>query len=42
MQPWRVALTGDKISPGFYDLLVTLGRETVLRRVAPWLSKLAG
>ena len=42
MQPWRVALTGDKISPGFYDLLVTLGRETVLRRARPWAQKLGG
>jgi len=42
MQPWRVALTGDKISPGFYDLLVTLGRETVLRRAKPWVEKLGG
>jgi glutamyl-tRNA synthetase len=41
MQPWRVALTGDKISPGFFDLIVTLGRETVLRRVKPWLERLA-
>lgn len=40
MQPWRVALTGDKISPGFYDLVMVLGRETVLRRVEPWAAKL--
>ncbi len=40
MQPWRVALTGDSISPGFYDLVVTLGRDTVLRRVEEWLKKL--
>jgi len=42
MQPWRVALTGDKISPGFYDLLAVLGRDAVLRRAAPWLEQLAG
>ena len=41
MQPWRVALTGDKISPGFFDLVVTLGKETVLRRVKPWLERLS-
>ncbi|MBN2082955.1 glutamate--tRNA ligase [bacterium] len=40
MQPWRVALTGDKISPGFFDLLVVLGRETVLGRVKPWINRL--
>jgi glutamyl-tRNA synthetase len=40
MQPWRVALTGDSISPGFYDLVVTLGKDTVLRRVEEWLGKL--
>jgi glutamyl-tRNA synthetase len=40
MQPWRVALTGDKISPGFFDLIVTLGREAVLRRAKPWLARL--
>ena len=37
---WRVALTGDAISPGFYDLVVTLGKETVLRRVQPWIDRL--
>jgi glutamyl-tRNA synthetase len=41
MQPWRVALTGDKVSPGFYDLLAVLGREAVLRRVKPWAERLA-
>jgi glutamyl-tRNA synthetase len=42
MQPWRVALTGDKVSPGFYDLLAVLGQETVLRRAQPWVEKLKG
>lgn len=37
MQPWRVALTGDKISPGFFDLVLTLGKEETLARVAKWL-----
>jgi glutamyl-tRNA synthetase len=41
MQPWRVILTGDKISPGFYDLLAVLGKETVMRRTRPWVEKLA-
>ena len=41
MQPWRVALTGDKMSPGFYDLLVVLGKDEVLARVKPWVERLA-
>lgn len=40
MQPWRVALTGDAISPGFFDLLGVLGREEVLRRAKPWVERL--
>ncbi len=40
MQPWRVALTGDAVSPGFYDLLGVLGREEVLRRAKPWVERL--
>jgi glutamyl/glutaminyl-tRNA synthetase len=42
MQPWRVALTGDKMSPGFYDVLVVLGKDEVLARVKPWVERLAG
>jgi glutamyl-tRNA synthetase len=38
MQPWRVALTGNTMSPGFYDLLSVLGSDTVLRRVQPWIG----
>jgi glutamyl/glutaminyl-tRNA synthetase len=41
MQPWRVALTGDKVSPGFYDLLAVLGKETTLRRAKPWVEQLS-
>jgi glutamyl-tRNA synthetase len=40
MQPWRVALTGDAVSPGFFDLLAVLGREEVLRRAQPWVERL--
>ncbi len=40
MQPWRVALTGDKVSPGFYELLALLGQETVLRRGGWWKQRL--
>jgi glutamyl/glutaminyl-tRNA synthetase len=39
MQPWRVALTGDKVSPGFFDLLSVLGRDVVLKRVEPFLAQ---
>jgi glutamyl-tRNA synthetase len=41
MQPWRVALTGGAVSPGFFDLLAVLGREEVLRRAHPWVERLA-
>lgn len=40
MQPWRVALTGDAVSPGFFDLLAVLGRDEVLRRARPWVEQL--
>jgi glutamyl-tRNA synthetase len=40
MQPWRVALTGDAVSPGFFDLLSVFGREEVLRRAKPWVERL--
>jgi glutamyl-tRNA synthetase len=42
MQPWRVALTGDKISPGFYDLVGVLGKDETLARVKPWVERLGG
>jgi glutamyl-tRNA synthetase len=42
MQPWRVALTGGVVSPGFYDLLGVLGKEETLRRAAPWVERLRG
>jgi len=32
-QPTRVALTGGTVSPGIYDLVEILGRETVLERL---------
>ncbi len=33
-QPLRVALTGLSVSPGIFDVLVTLGRERSLARIA--------
>ena len=32
-QPIRVALTGRKASPGLFDVMVVLGRETTLTRL---------
>ena len=40
MQPWRVVLTGDQVSPGFFDLIVVLGREETLARAKPWVEKI--
>jgi glutamyl-tRNA synthetase len=42
MQPWRVMLTGDQVSPGFFDLIVVLGREETLARAKPWAEKIGG
>jgi glutamyl-tRNA synthetase len=33
-QPLRAALTGRAVSPGVFDVLVTLGREESLARIA--------
>ncbi len=33
-QPLRVALTGRTISPGIYDVMVTLGRDETLARIS--------
>jgi glutamyl-tRNA synthetase len=33
-QPLRVALTGLSVSPGIFDVLMVLGRETALSRIA--------
>ena len=32
-QPLRIALTGSKYGPGIYDIIVSLGREEVLKRL---------
>ena len=32
-QPLRIALTGSKFGPGIYDILISLGKETVLNRL---------
>ncbi|HHW14280.1 MAG TPA: glutamate--tRNA ligase, partial [Firmicutes bacterium] len=33
IHPARTALTGRKVSPGIYDVVELLGRETVVRRL---------
>ena len=40
-QPLRVALTGVPVSPGIFDLLLVLGRETSLKRIDRALATLA-
>jgi glutamyl-tRNA synthetase len=37
-QPLRVALTGKTVSPGIDEVMVTLGRERTLKRIAGALS----
>ena len=32
-QPLRIALTGSKFGPGIYDIIVSLGKEEVLKRL---------
>ena len=32
-QPLRVALTGSKFGPGIYDIILSLGKEEVLKRL---------
>ena len=40
-QPLRVALTGVAASPGIFDVLLILGRERSLARVARALDEIA-
>ena len=32
-QPLRVALTGSKFGPGVYDIIISLGKEEILKRL---------
>jgi glutamyl-tRNA synthetase len=32
-QPIRIALTGSKFGPGVYDIIISLGKEEVLKRL---------
>ncbi|MBU0509821.1 glutamate--tRNA ligase [bacterium] len=40
IHPIRLALTGKTVSPGLFEMMVALGRETVLRRLDAALKKL--
>ena len=33
-QPLRIALTGSKFGPGIYDIIISLGKEEVRKRLA--------
>ena len=32
-QPLRIALTGSKFGPGVYDIIISLGKEEVKKRL---------
>ena len=32
-QPLRIALTGSKFGPGIYDIIISLGKEEVVKRL---------
>ena len=32
-QPLRIALTGSKFGPGIYDVIISLGKEEVIKRL---------
>ena len=33
-QPLRIALTGSKFGPGIYDIIISLGKEDVVKRLS--------
>ena len=37
-QPIRISLTGSKFGPGLYDIIISLGKEEVLKRLAKIIS----
>ncbi len=37
-QPIRICLTGSKFGPGLYDIIISLGKEEVLKRLAKIIS----
>ena len=32
-QPLRIALTGSKFGPGIYDIIISLGKEEIIKRL---------
>ena len=32
-QPLRIALTGTRFGPGIYDIIISLGKEEVIKRL---------
>ena len=32
-QPIRIALTGSKFGPGLYDIVISLGKDEVIKRL---------
>ena len=41
-QPVRVALTGSTVSPGLFEIIDVLGKETVLERLRGALKVMSG
>jgi glutamyl-tRNA synthetase len=41
-QPIRVAITGSSVSPGIFESLSVLGRETALERISTTVERLSG
>ena len=37
-QPIRIGLTGSKFGPGLYDIVISLGKDEVLKRLAKIIS----
>ena len=33
-QPLRIALTGSKFGPGIYDIIISLGKEEIIKRLS--------
>ena len=33
-QPLRVVLTGSKFGPGIYDIIISLGKDEIIKRLA--------
>ena len=38
-QPLRIALTGSKFGPGIYDIIISLGKEEVQKRLNAKISR---